>query len=137
MSSLGPSLVFVVVFGVCAGTAYVVGFTLLHENVDDELRGRIFSALYVLVRLCLLIAFAIGPFLSDLLDRVSRNALDDSRLELPGGVEVYLPGVRLTLWAGALIIFLAGVLAVLSVRTEHLRRRLADARAARLAAGEG
>lgn len=135
-STLGPAVVCVVAFGVFGGTAYVVGFTLLHENVDDELRGRVFSALYVLVRLCLLIAFAVGPFLSELLDDLSRDVFGDRRWELLGG-ELFLPGVRLTLWLSALIIFVAGVLAVLSLRAEHVRRRLADARAARLAAGEG
>jgi len=123
MSSLGPSLGFVVGFGVCAGTAYVVGFTLLHENVDDALRGRIFSALYVLVRLCLLIAFAVGPFLSDLLDRLSRALVgDDQTLEVLGA-DAFLPGVRLTLWLAAAIIVVAGFLALLSVRAEHRRRR--------------
>lgn len=124
-STLGPALGLVVVFGFCAGTAYVLGFTILHENVDDELRGRIFSALYVLVRLCLLIAFAVGPFLSDALHRLSGQLLDDRHLELPGGLEVFLPGERLTLWIGALVIVLAGFLALLSVRAEHLRARLA------------
>ena len=70
--------------GVCAGSVYVVGFTLLHENVDDELRGRIFSALYTLVRLCLLIAFALGPFLSELLDRISASLFTDRTVTLPG-----------------------------------------------------
>ncbi len=135
-STLGPAVVGVVGFGVCAGTAYVVGFTLLHENVEDELRGRIFSALYVLVRLCLLIAFAVGPFMSGLLDGLSQDLFGDRRVEGFGG-EVFLPGVRLTLWLGAAIIFVAGALAVLSLRAEHLRRRLASARSARLAAGEG
>ena len=32
------------------------GFTLLHENVTDALRGRTFSALYTLVRLCVLLS---------------------------------------------------------------------------------
>jgi dTMP kinase len=116
MSTLPLAVVFVVGFGLCAGTAYVLGFTLLHENVDDELRGRIFSALYVLVRLCVLIAFAVGPFLQDLLDRLSASLFDDRRIELPGGAEVFLPGVRLTLWTAAAIIFVAGVLAALSLR---------------------
>src|SRR5262249_21840613 len=62
MSTLVLALIPVFVLGVCAGSVYVVGFTLLHENVDDELRGRIFGALYTIVRLCLLIAFALGPF---------------------------------------------------------------------------
>ena len=43
MSALGFASLFVGVLGVCAGSVYVLGFTLLHENVDDELRGRIFS----------------------------------------------------------------------------------------------
>lgn len=122
-STLGPAVVCVVVFGFCAGTAYVIGFTLLHENVDDEMRGRIFSALYVLVRLCLLIAFAVGPFLSDVLHRLSASVLGDRRLEVLGG-EIFLPGVRLTLWLGAFIILVAAVLALWSLRAEHLRRRL-------------
>ena len=69
--SLGLASLFVGVLGVCAGSVYVLGFTLLHENVDDELRGRIFSALYTLVRFCVLLAFAVGPFLSGLLDQLS------------------------------------------------------------------
>ena len=40
--------------GVCAGAVYVLGFTILQENVEDELRGRIFATLYTLSRLCLL-----------------------------------------------------------------------------------
>jgi dTMP kinase len=135
-SSLGPAAALVVVFGLFAGIAYVIGFTLLHENVDDDLRGRIFSALYVLVRLCLLIAFAVGPFLSGFLDGLSEDLLSDRQLEL-FGADIFLPGVRLTLWLGAFIILVAGFLALLSMRAEHIRHRHDDARNARLAAGEG
>ena len=97
MSWLSIALLRSAVLGVCAGSVYVLGFTLLHENVDDELRGRIFSALYTLVRLCVLLAFAVGPLLSGLLDKPSEALLDDSRFEI-GGVSVFVPGVRLTLW---------------------------------------
>lgn len=122
-STLGAALGFVVGFGLCAGVAYVVGYTLLHEHVDDQLRGRIFGALNVLVRLCLLIAFAVGPFLSDILHGLSRTLFGaDRRLDLLGG-EVALPGVRLTLWFSSLIIFVAAVLALLSLRAE--RRQVA------------
>ena len=44
---------------------YVTGLTLLHENVEEVLRGRVFSAMYTLVRFCLLISMAAGGFLSD------------------------------------------------------------------------
>ena len=103
VSWLSIALLAVAVLGVCTGTVYVLGFTLLHQNVTDELRGRIFSALYTLVRLCVLIAFAVGPLLSGLLGSVSESLLDDSRFEI-GGVSVFVPGVRLTLWLAAAII---------------------------------
>ena len=83
MSSLTLAVIGVFVLGICGGAVYVVGFTLLHENVDDELRGRIFSALYTIVRLCLLIAFALGPFLSELLDHISRTAVHESHDHRP------------------------------------------------------
>jgi dTMP kinase len=115
MTTLAFALIPVFVLGVCAGSVYVVGFTLLHESVNDELRGRIFSALYTIVRLCLLIAFALGPFLSELLDRISRSLFTDSTVTLPGGQELFLPGVRLTLYMASLIVFVAGLVVVRSM----------------------
>jgi dTMP kinase len=91
----------------------VLGFTLLHENVEDELRGRIFSALYTLVRLCVLLSMAIGPVLADLFDNLSRS-LVGGEVEL--GIEVAVPGVRLTLWLAGVIMLVAGSLAALSLR---------------------
>ena len=105
----------IVVVGFAAGPIYVLGFTLLHENVDDELRGRIFSALLVLVRFCVLIALAIAPVLSELFDGVSTSLWDDRQLGL-GGLSIFVPGVRLTMWLSSVIIMLAGVLALWSLR---------------------
>jgi dTMP kinase len=114
MSSLGFASLFVGGVGVCAGSVYVLGFTLLHENVDDQLRGRIFSALYTLVRFCVLVAFAVGPFLSGLLDRFSTRVFEGEITV--AGVSIAVPGVRLTLWLAGLIIVGAGFLAFASVR---------------------
>lgn len=128
MSTLGWASLCVAVLGVCAGTVYVLGFTLLHESVDDELRGRIFSALYTLVRFCVLLAFAIGPLLSDLLDRLSLRLFD--REISVAGLDIAIPGVRLTLWLAGLIIVGAGVLVVRTLRTgvepERSKRRRVD-----------
>ena len=109
MSSLGLCLTFIAGMGVCAGAVYVLGFTILQENVEDELRGRIFATLYTLSRLCLLISLSLAPLLAGLLDNLSRG-LVDRRLDLLG-LTVELPGVRLTLWIGAAIILVAGTLA--------------------------
>lgn len=112
-SSLELAAVFVGLMGVCAGSVYVLGFTLLHENVEDELRGRIFSALYTLVRLCVLLSMAIGPILADVFDGLS-NDLVGRRIDV--GVEIAVPGVRITLWLAGLVILAAGFLAALSLR---------------------
>jgi dTMP kinase len=114
MSDLRFAAFFVAILGMCAGAVYVLGFTLLHESVDDELRGRIFGALYIVVRFCVLLAFAVGPLLSDLLDRLSVSLVD--RHVAPLGVDIFVPGVRLTLWLAGLVMMAAGVLAVLSLR---------------------
>lgn len=115
-STLAASAGLVGILGLGAGAVYVLGFTLLHENVDDELRGRAFSALYILGRTCVLLAFAVGPFLSGLLDQVSKAVLSDRVLEIGSG-GIFLPGVRLTLWLAGGIMFLAGVLSIISLRS--------------------
>ena len=104
-----PRRAVVAVLGVCAGSVYVLGFTILHETVDDELRGRIFSALYTLVRLCLLLSFAVGPLLAEPLGRAVDQLVRRRRRRSAASTS-RCPGVRLTLW-------LAGV--------DHPRRRRA------------
>ncbi len=113
-STMGPAVLGVASLGVCAGFVYVLGFTLLHENVGDEMRGRAFGALYTLVRLCVLSAFLIGPFLSQMLDSLSQRWVD-RELEVLG-VHLFVPGVRLTLWLAGAIIVLAGLIAAWSFR---------------------
>jgi dTMP kinase len=102
------------IVGFAAGPIYVLGFTLLHENVDDELRGRIFSALLVLVRFCMLFALAVAPLVSEGLDTLS-NRWWDGDINL-FGLTVLAPGVRLTLWLSSITIMGAGLLALWSLR---------------------
>ena len=117
MSTLTLAIIGVFVLGICGGAVYVLGFTLLHENVDDALRGRIFSALYTIVRLCLLIAFALGPFLSEFLDRVSNKLFTDPpRTITIVGRDLFIPGERLTLWLAGTIIIIAGGIVFWSLR---------------------
>ena len=109
MSEMTLALVFAAALGLCAGAVYILGFTILQANVEDELRGRIFALLYTLVRFCLLLAFTVAPVASRLLDDVSASLFD--RSVAIGGVSVALPGVRITLCLGGLIILAAGVIA--------------------------
>ncbi|HYZ98240.1 MAG TPA: MFS transporter [Acidimicrobiales bacterium] len=119
MSSLELAAMWVAVMGVFAGSVYVLGFTLLHESVEDEVRGRIFAALYTLVRLCVLLALVVGPLLIDVLDSASER-LVDGRIEV--GVEIAVPGVRLTLWLAAVIMLVAGALSRASLRASAASR---------------
>lgn len=128
MNTLITSATFVTCLGVCAGAVYVLGFTLLHENVEDDLRGRIFGALNTLVRICVLFAFAVAPFLAELLDGISKDLFDE-RMVTFLGFTLFLPGERLTLWAASVIIFVAGLIAAGSFRAGHLERRQAEERA--------
>jgi dTMP kinase len=114
MSSLALAAVFVGGLGICAGAVYVLGFTVLQTNVEDEMRGRIFATLYTLVRLCLLLAFTVAPLLSQLLDSIAKHAFN-RRLSV-GAFHVGLPGVRLTLWLGGVIILGAAALAARALR---------------------
>jgi dTMP kinase len=100
---------FIVGLGLCAGSVYVLGFSMLQSEVDDELRGRIFSTLYVTTRLCLFLALIVAPVMAELLDGLSVSVLG-RRVDI-GGWAVHLPGVRITLWMGGAIILVAGALA--------------------------
>src|SRR5206468_12244369 len=114
MSSLGPTMLFITLMGICAGAVYVLGFTILQESVDDDLRGRIFATLYTLSRLCLLVSLTLAPLVAGALDGISESLVGGS-IQI-GGFTVSLPGVRLTLWIGASIILVAGFLALRSLR---------------------
>ena len=115
MSSLVPAMAFVALLGVCAGAVYVVGFTILQESVADELRGRIFATLYTMVRFCLLLSLSLAPLLAGLFTKVSDRLFSGSVEVL--GFDVALPGTRLTLWLGGLIIVGAGMLAAIALRS--------------------
>ena len=107
----------VLLLGLAAGSVYVNGLTLLHENVEEVLRGRVFAAMYTLVRFCLLISMAAGGFLSDGFNWLFDVAFDN---EITFGNSVLaLPGVRGALWLGAVLILMAGVLAGLSLRSRR------------------
>ena len=115
VSSLAPAALFIGGVGACAGTTYVTGFTVLQENVSDELRGRTFATLYTVVRLCLLISLTISPLWADFWNWVTEGLLTNQSVTI-GPYSYALPGVRIALWGGGLITFVAGFLSWRSIR---------------------
>jgi|TARA_B100001094_G_scaffold67749_1_gene63964 dTMP kinase len=114
MSGLWPAASLIGLLGVFAGAIYVLGFTLLQISVAENLRGRIFSAVYTIVRLSLIIAMSIGPFVAATFNGLSEEFLDKKATIF--GWQIFVPGVRVTLWLASLIIIGAGFLALTSVR---------------------
>jgi len=106
--------------GLFAGATYVLGFTLLQQHTGADLRGRIFTTLLTLVRLCVMLALLMGPVLATIFNGLARAATGDPEPEVPTwsffGFDLAIPGVRLTLWLASAIIFGAGVLAARSMQ---------------------
>jgi dTMP kinase len=98
---------FIALCGAFAGSAYVTGFTLLQENVADELRGRTFATLYTVVRLCLLLSLTVSPLFADLFDWLSGIFFKGRAIKILGA-SYGLAGVRIALWVGGAICIVAG-----------------------------
>jgi MFS family permease len=109
VATLTPAMFLVAAVGASAASGYVTGFTLLQESVTDELRGRIFGALYTIVRLCLLLSLTIAPFFASAFDSISAATIH-RKVEI-GSFSVALPGVRLALVGGGLVTIVAGIAA--------------------------
>jgi dTMP kinase len=123
VSSLTPAVFLVALLGAGAGCAYITGFTVLQESVSDDMRGRTFSTLYTVVRLCLLLSLTLGPFVSSALGSISK-AITDGSVRV-GTAHLSLPGPRLALWFGGLVTILSGA----GARRRMRMARRADAQA--------
>ena len=120
MSTFWASSIGVFFMGVGAGSVYVLGYTLLQENTEDEMRGRTFTTFLTLVRLCVLGALVLGPTISALLDPLMKHVTSGRTARNVPAVEVFgihygLPGVRITLWLGGSLILVASVVAARSL----------------------
>jgi dTMP kinase len=89
----------IAVMGFGTGAAYVLGFSHLHEQVVDEVRGRAFAALFSLMRIGLLLSMAVALPFSNLFEGVLPGLLSEgSRVVLLlGGLTIFLAGLA-TLW---------------------------------------
>ncbi|MDP8958675.1 MAG: MFS transporter [Actinomycetota bacterium] len=96
--------------GLGSGASYVMGYTHLHEQVEDRLRGRTFGALLTLVRTGMLLAISVAG--------VSAAALNGL---LPPPFD---SGTRNVLFLGGLIVLLSGLGTLWSIRGVFARPKL-------------
>ena len=97
----------VLVGGIGTGVAYVTGFTHLHGEVDDTLRGRTFAALFTLVRMAMLASFALAVVVANALDGIFPAPFDS--------------GIRNLFGISGLLILGTGSLLILAIRSALLK----------------
>ena len=96
MPTIELAAIVAVGLGIFCGSAWVSGYVLLQENVEDEFRGRTFGALTVLSRLGLFLSLAVFPLLAGIVG-THEVFLGDQRIDLSG--------TRVALWvAGAAVV---------------------------------
>jgi len=101
--------------GAMVGIVYILGFTILQETADDEMRGRVFAAFYSVARLSVALILILGPALTVLFDRITELSTDGSVGVF--GYRLLIPGVRITFWLAAILIASAGGLAMRTLRS--------------------
>lgn len=109
--------------GLAAGIAWIIGYTLIGQEVEDRLRGRTFAFVVSSVRIMLLLTVALGPLLAGLLspkrDDVGRSAYT---VDI-GSVELVFSGPGLTLLIAGLLALVIGGYAGRSVAHEPVTLR--------------
>ena len=108
--------------GSMVGVVYILGFTILQETTDDEMRGRVFAAAYSVSRLSVGLILVLGPAITVLFDRITELTADGTVSVF--GYRLLIPGVRITFWLAALIIIGAGTFAIRTLRTGGSRSGL-------------
>jgi dTMP kinase len=110
VSTLSAALIATSVCGMFAGFAYPSGYALIQEKLAPELRGRASSAVNSVIRLAVVGAAAVAPALIKIVDRAAPGPiviLDQS---------IDIRGIRVSIWIGGLMIFLAGLITTNAVR---------------------
>lgn len=109
------AFVFAAIIGFFAGMAWIIGYTLIGQEVVDRMRGRIFAFVLSSVRLTLLFTIAIGSNLAGLIGTHSFNVGNDSQFIVSG------PGM--TLFIGGCLALLVSWFVAARLTPSHVRFR--------------
>ena len=108
--SLVPVVLLVIVLGAFAGIAYVVGYTIVGREVDDDTRGRTFAFLQSGIRVILFAVIAIAPGLAAGFTALVHAITGSSTLQF-GKIEYDAVGYNLVLLLSAAIAIWLGLVA--------------------------
>jgi dTMP kinase len=101
--------------GMFAGMAWIIGYTLIGQEVEDRLRGRIFSFVLSSVRIMLLLTIAVGPVLA--------GAFGTHRLVFNDDASITFSGPGLTLLCGGILALVVSYYAASRATRSRLRLR--------------
>lgn len=100
--------------GAFVAVVYILGFTILQSQTDNNMRGRVFAAFYSLARVAMLSAVVAAPGAAVIFDRLIA-AHSNGKIDL-GVYSAQLSGVRITFWLAAAIITASGAFAMLTIK---------------------
>jgi dTMP kinase len=101
--------------GLFAGMAWIIGYTLIGHEVEDRMRGRIFSFVLSSVRIMLLVTIAVGP--------VVAGAFGSHRIRFNEDAGLTLTGPGLTLLVGGVLALLVSYYAASRATRSRIRLR--------------
>lgn len=113
MPAIGWAAFFTVPMGAGAGVAWVIGYTMLQENVTDEFRGRTFAVLATMVRTALFLSLAVFPILATPYAATTITVL---------GYDMAGAGYRVALWLGGAVVLAAGAMTRRGLRRFRVAR---------------
>ncbi|MGI8407463.1 MAG: dTMP kinase [Actinomycetota bacterium] len=113
MSSLDAAIPIASALGFFGGAAYSTGYSLMHENTDDAMRGRTFSAAYTAIRIGTLVGLGVFPLIAGVLEG-RLGGIED--LVSFGSVQVELPGSRVTLMIAGVFAIFGGFLSMRAIK---------------------
>ncbi|RJL31883.1 dTMP kinase [Bailinhaonella thermotolerans] len=91
-----------VALGLCAGAAWITGYTMLGMEVRDEIRGRTFAFLQSLVRVTLLLVVSVAPVLAALVGKHELQVGSESVYTFDGTNAVLLVAALVAVVVGSL-----------------------------------
>ncbi|MGH3276192.1 MAG: dTMP kinase [Streptosporangiaceae bacterium] len=102
--------ILVLMLGVCAGIAYVTGYTVIGLEVDDDTRGRTFAFLQSGIRVVLFAVIAIAPSLAAGLSALAR-AITGAQTMHVGNIRYGSVGYNLVVLLAAAVALMLGRMA--------------------------
>jgi dTMP kinase len=116
------SLVVICIGGAFLGFLLVTAYTLLHQNLEDEIRGRVFAAMQTIMRTCLLISMGIFAAINALLIHFFWGPLKPGQqpvgkvLNLGFISKSFYPAM-IALIIGGLVVIVGGIVSMRGLRT--------------------